>query len=127
MGQRARPHRGRVALAGPPLGATGTLYTPAGDESDLGGRDPRHRGRTGAGPLLSAVPVDIPNRAAADPSVAPSPLDRVLLSNPEAPIGHRGLSGAQRRCLLWPLGLTPDGLLCVILHHTSDLQRPDDD
>src|SRR4029453_170279 len=116
-----------MALAAAPLGGPGALYAPASDESDLWGCDHCDRGRTGAGSLLSAVPVDIPDGATADPSVAPSPLDRVLLSDPEAPVGHGGLSGAQRRCLLWPLGLTPDGLLRVILHHASDLQRPDDD
>ena len=72
------------------------------------------------------MPVDIPDGATADPSVAPSPLDRVLLSDPEAPVGHGSLSSAQRRRLLWPLGLTPDGLLRVILHHAGDLQRTDD-
>ena len=73
-----------MALAWASLGASGALGAPEGDEPDLWGGDHRGRGRTGAGPLLSAVPGDIADGAAADPSVATSPVDRVLLSDPEA-------------------------------------------
>jgi hypothetical protein len=41
--------------------------------------------------------------------------------------GDRSLSGAQRGCILWPPGLTPDGLPCVVLHLAGHLQRADDD
>ena len=61
--------------------------------------------------------------AAAHTGVEAAPLDRVLFSDLEALVGDRRLSGAQRGCLLRPSGLTPDGLLCVVLHLTGDLQR----
>jgi hypothetical protein len=47
--------------------------------------------------------------AAAHSGVEASQLDRALLSDLEAPAGDRGLPGAQRRCVLRPPGLTPDG------------------
>jgi hypothetical protein len=40
----------------------------------------------------------------------------------KASLGHRGLSGAQRRRLLWPLGAALDRVFCVVLHLTCDLQ-----
>src|SRR6266446_1781687 len=55
-----------------------------------------------------------------------APLDRTLFSDLEALVGDRRLSGAQRRGVLWPSGLAPDGMLCVVLHLAGHLQRADD-
>ena len=54
-------------------------------------------------------------------------VDRVLFSDFEALVGDRGLSGAQRRGVLRPLGHTLDGLLRVVLRLTGHLQRAHDD
>ena len=50
-------------------------------------------------------------------------LDRVLFSHLEAPAGDRGLSGAERGCLLRPSGLTPHGVLCIVVHLTGGVQK----
>ena len=37
--------------------------------------------------------------------------------------GNRRLSGAQRGCVLWSCGLTPHGVLCIVVYLTGDVQR----
>src|SRR4029453_14391828 len=56
-------------------------------------------------------------------SMEASLVDRVLFSHLEAPAGDRGLSGAERGCLLRPSGLTPDGVFCLDVHLTGGMQR----
>ena len=109
------------------MGGWGALGAPAGDEPDLWGGDARHHGRTEAGAFVPAVSVDVAECAAVDSALAASHLDRVWLSDPEAPVGHRGLPGAQRRGLLWARGVTADGMLCPVLHHAGCRQRAHDD
>src|SRR6266699_6229075 len=85
-------------------------------ESHLWGGDRGDSGRTQTGSLLCAVFGDPVERSAADPPVAAAPLDRVCLSDVEASVGDRGVSGAQRRRLLWTPGVTFDGEFRVVLH-----------
>ena len=60
---------------------------------------------------------------AAHSGMEAAPLDRALFSDLEAPPGNWRLPGAQRGCILRPLGLTPDGVLGIILHLTGGVQR----
>ena len=64
---------------------------------------------------------------AVDPAVAAAHLDRVCLSDPEASVGDRGVSGAQRRRLLWAPGVASDGEFHLVLHRACHLQRASDD
>src|SRR5215470_2964200 len=66
-------------------------------------------------------------RATAHPRLEAAVLDRVLFSDLEAPAGDKGLSGAERRCLLRPLGLAPDGVFCLDVYLTGGMQRATDD
>ena len=75
------------------------------------------------GAILRDVSGDCHQRATAHTGMEAAPLDRALFSDLEAPAGDRRLPGAQRRCLLRPSGLAPDGLLGVVLHLTGHLQR----
>src|SRR6266581_8340689 len=115
-GQRPRPAGGGVALAGAPVGAACALRAAACHESHLWGGDRGESGRTQTGSLLCAVFGDPVERSAADPPVAAAPLDRVCLSDVEASVGDRGVSGAQRRRLLWTPGVPFDGECRVVLH-----------
>ena len=83
------------------LGAAGALSPSEGGEPHLWSRDSGGRRRTGARSLLSHVPVDVAQCPAVDPAVAAAQLDRVCLPDPEAPVGNRGVPGAQRRRVLW--------------------------
>ena len=83
--------------------------------------------RAGGGAVLRDVSGDRHQFAAAHPGVETAQLDRVLFSDLEALAGDWGLPGAQRGCVLWPLGPTPDGVLGVVLHLTGHLQRSTDD
>src|SRR5262245_27788241 len=65
-------------------------------------------------------------RATAHPAVEAASLDRALFSDLKALAGHRGLSGAQRRCVLRPSDLTPHGVLSVVVHLTGGMQRAAD-
>src|SRR5712691_351287 len=56
---------------------------------------------------------DRAERPTVDPTVATASLDCVRITDPEASVGHRGLSGAQRRRLLWPPGVAFDGVFRV--------------
>src|ERR671913_211627 len=61
--------------------------------------------------------------ATAHAGVEAAELDRVLFSDLEAPAGHRCLPGAQQGCLLRSPGLTPDGVLGVVLYFAGYLQQ----
>ena len=54
-------------------------------------------------------------------------MDCALLADLEARAGDRSLSGAKRGGVLRSPGLTPHGVIGVVLHLTRDLQRTDDD
>ena len=70
---------------------------------------------------------DRTERPTVDPQVATAPWDCVRVSDPEASVGDRGVSGTQRRRLLWPSGVAFDGMFRVVLHLTGDLQGAVDD
>ena len=69
---------------------------------------------------------DRAERPTVEPQVATAQLDRVRVSDPEASVGYRVLSGAQRRRLLWPPGVAFDGVFRVVLHFACDLQGASD-
>ena len=113
-------------MAAASLGAARPLRAAAGSQPHLWESDGSHRGRTGPRSLLSAVSGDDAECPAIDPQVAAPHLDRVCLSDPQASVGDRGLSEAQRRRLLWASGLASDGELHCVLPFTCDLQRASD-
>src|SRR2546430_10931129 len=124
--QRIRLARGRVALAGPPVGTASALCALPGQEPHLWRGDSGDGGRARTRAFLSAVFGDNAERPRADPKVASSQLDRVCLSGVEAPLGDGVMSSAQRRCLLRSFGVTSDGEFRVVLHVACDLQRTPD-
>ena len=79
-------------MAAAPVGAARPLWASTGDQAHVGEGDRGERRRTEAGSLLSAVSGDPAERTAVDPSVAAA-LDRVGVSDPDAALGDRGVSG----------------------------------
>ncbi len=110
-----------------PADTGSAIRAAAGHQSHLWGSDYHHCQGARCRSVLRDVSGDCHQFAAAHTGLEASQLDRVLLSDLEALVGDRGLSGAQRGCLLRPLGLTPDGLFCVVLHLAGHLQRAADD
>src|SRR5262249_10739868 len=117
----------RLAVAVERAGAWGTLCAVAGDQSDVWCRDP-HRGQcTQGGAVLRDVSRHGHQWATAHPGVEAAVIGPVLVLHLEALAGHRGLSGAERGCVLRPSSLTPDGVLGVVLHLPRGVQRAADD